>query len=268
MKHEQANRRHGRILNPFVGISFSRQKPYGGNIAGKATASCFTLIELLVVVAIIAILASLLLPALGGVRKKAREINCRSNLRQIGQGMAMYFNDYREYYPPSAAGVFGGSWGYKWRNYIGDSLRTKTMSRPDGVNASGVKQMTTLPKYFDCPSYADSITAMASGMDKMPSYSYGINSGIAADTKTQTRGVLTRRRLVLVGPGPANASSDLIGYNAANPATPNSNVAFRHGPRSLPLVWNDGVVGRYRWPESPLNGAADMADRRAWMSLL
>lgn len=59
----------------------------------------FTLIELLTVIAIIAVLAALLFPVFMTARGKAREITCVSNLRQIGQAVAMYTQDYDGIYP-------------------------------------------------------------------------------------------------------------------------------------------------------------------------
>jgi len=59
----------------------------------------FTLIELLVVIAIIAILAALLMPALGRARREAMKASCRNNVHNVGVGIALFVQDHNGIYP-------------------------------------------------------------------------------------------------------------------------------------------------------------------------
>lgn len=57
----------------------------------------FTILELLIVIAIIAVLAALLLPALNSAREKAKSALCSGNLKQAGYAASMYANDNGDY---------------------------------------------------------------------------------------------------------------------------------------------------------------------------
>jgi len=64
----------------------------------RRAVAAFTLIELLVVIAIIALLVSILSPALAAARDTARTSKCQSNLRQVGIGMLTYAASARGFY--------------------------------------------------------------------------------------------------------------------------------------------------------------------------
>lgn len=66
----------------------------------KISRGAFTLIELLVVVAILALLAAILLPALQQAKRKAKRVACVSNLHQLGLAILMYAGDQNGWMPP------------------------------------------------------------------------------------------------------------------------------------------------------------------------
>ncbi len=111
-----------------------RLRSFDSNSVPSVLRRGFTLIELLVVVAIIAILAGMLLPALGKAKSKAKSIKCINNLRQIGLAMFMYADEHEDTIPRGDA----ERWFFVFMPYI-----------PEGGTVDDFRNI----KIFKCPSY-------------------------------------------------------------------------------------------------------------------
>jgi len=120
------------------------KKKGGENMRKKG----FTLIELLVVVAIIAILAAMLLPALSRARERARQATCMNNLKQLSLAILMYVQDNDDFFPDNCLTRAG--WGGPPGPEAGPNAFYPTWSHRlwrDGY-VKGIQ-------VFKCPSYRE-----------------------------------------------------------------------------------------------------------------
>ena len=91
----------------------------------------FTLIELLIVIAIIAILASLLLPALNKARSRAQNASCQARLKQVAAAAIGYTGDNGDFFPPVSNGIYGESNDPYWKYlFVGNTLSYLGINAP------------------------------------------------------------------------------------------------------------------------------------------
>lgn len=143
--------------NRQIGICDIKKNEHNKPVKCLAIKLIFTLVELLVVISIIAILASILLPALNRARQVALKNSCANNMKHIGLAFGLYIDDYDGYVPPSSSSV-----PYAWDRDV-YSYMTGGKSAPsdwrytnfDGYRCPGAKaKKEVVPNMFTLQSYA------------------------------------------------------------------------------------------------------------------
>ena len=115
----------------------------------------FTLVELLVVIGIIALLISILLPALQQARRQANTVKCLAALKEIGNGFQMYANEYKGYFPAARDHGYASSAQWqRWTNLIARYTHSQGKNFPNYLSVNEIRSNSVL---WGCPQWAKAL---------------------------------------------------------------------------------------------------------------
>ena len=181
----------------------------------KISLPLFTMVELLVTISIIAILATMLLPAISKSMTKARSVMCISNLRNIGTATISYLGDSNDYLPPT---ITMGSAPYfdAMENYTG----VKAVISKLGIKGAGI---------YYCPSDVFRKNNVA---DDRMRFSYGLNT--YANANSSFTNMLKQGKVR--NPGNFLYRADAGNFGSASPG-----YAVTMGANSYPFNVNTAI---------------------------
>lgn len=219
----------------------------------------FSLIELLIVIAIIAILASLLLPALMQARERAKKIGCASNLKQTGTAVMMYVNDYAAWLPVAQnSGGLSIEWKYETCGYMGIKLPTSYFAL--SINkAFGANGRYSCPGFIGIPGVDVNVQPGLYGGLGWSEYMGYRTTFAAPDWRTRMRMTQIRKPSTNILAGdtidPASGITNVYYYYDVYIPDPISAISNRHN-LGLNLLCADGHV---EW-RSQLNAWRNKSD--------
>ena len=186
----------------------------------------FTLVELLVVIGIIAVLAAMLMPALGKAREKAKQADCLNNEKNLSLAITMYSNDNRSHFPFTTqgrpgCGVYGG-----WIRYENFPCPTEGLF---DIESGTLFSYVGTVKVYRCPSEKTH-----------NNNSYSINSKLNAQPVDAPKDAASCP--LILEEGTRGTTDD--GYFLVD----NNVLAKRHGKGSV-IAFCDGHVEWQRWSD-------------------
>jgi prepilin-type N-terminal cleavage/methylation domain-containing protein len=180
----------------------------------------FTLIELLVVIAIIAILISMLVPAVQRVREASNRSQCQNNLKQLALAFQMYHDSYRAF-PPSYLDDQWATWAVIIFPYIDQEAGYKQWDLKKRFHEQSLAARTVAPPLYACPTRRGQPNASTSGDDRTTPPIYPHIPGTLSDyavcagnNNIEFKGAINRADYssVVYNPGFSTPNTDLTGW--------------------------------------------------------